>query len=81
MKRSQAERLVIAAARKVAETHPKNYPYDQQYIHVIQQRVVRLQRAIRDLDHAIDDKEVEESISKDKAGKEIRKDKGNENRR
>ena len=60
MKKNQAQRLVISAARKVAETHPENYPFEKQYIHVLTKRVTRLRRALRDLDLSVNDDETED---------------------
>ena len=59
MKRTDAEQLVIAAAKQVAETLPENYPFDRQYVQVLTDRVARLRKAIRDLEHALDDEEME----------------------
>ena len=61
MTREQALRLVVSAARKVADTHQENYQIRGQYERVLSERLFRLRRAIKDLDES---KEEEKEESK-----------------
>ena len=50
MTRQEAERLVIAAAKKVVSTERDNYAHEGTYRHILDKRLDRLRRSVRDLD-------------------------------
>ena len=50
MERRQAEKAVLKAARKVANTLPENYPHERQFLHVLTERIESLRRALKELD-------------------------------
>ena len=55
MTREEADRLVIAAARKVVSTERENYAHEGTYRHILEKRLDRLRRAVRDFDRAVEE--------------------------
>ena len=60
--RREAERVVIAAARKLASTQRERYDHDGMFRYVLEQRLDRLRRAVRDLDRTVRQEDPEEEV-------------------